>query len=715
MSESEVDQLVSMLPKRIARLGELAYNLWWTWHAEGPRLFKSIDPVMWEAVYHNPVKMLRQVSRQELTAKTQDSQFDAIYDRVISDYDRYMKLDQNGNAPWFIKTYGVWDNPVAYFSFEFGLHESLPMYAGGLGVLAGDHLKSASDLGLPMVGIGFLYLQGYFRQRITEDGWQEADYDRLDFSQLPITRVLDADGNPLLQPVELPCRTIYVQLWKVQVGRNPLYLLDTDVVKNTTQDRQLTYRLYSPDPDTRIAQEIVLGIGGVRSLHALKISPRIFHMNEGHPAFGTLERIREYIKNDGLSFEAAAKQVRATTVFTTHTPVPAGNDKFPVWQIDKQLCGYWNELNLTREQFMALADHDGDFGMTVLALRMAGKSNAVSELHGQVARKMWAWMYPGMDVPISHITNGVHSRSWISSRMRSVYETYLGKEWASRSDEQGTWAPLYDIPNDVLWDAHKHDKRRLAEFMRDRARAKWVTHNQHPVQTIASGVLLDPNVLTLGFARRFPTYKRATLLLRDIDRLLKIINNPGKPVQILFAGKAHPNDEPGKLLIQQLYRAIKNADMAGRMVFIEDYDMNVARYLVHGVDVWLNTPRRPYEASGTSGMKAALNGALNFSVLDGWWREAYNGKNGWAIGADANVDDQEQQDRIDAESFYTTLENQIVPLYYDYSYDNIPHKWLDMMKESIVTIVPQFSTRRMLRQYVSEAYVPLATGTNPAT
>lgn len=715
MSESEVEQLVSLLPKRIARLGELAYNLWWTWHAEGPKLFKSIDPVIWEAVYHNPVKMLRQVSRQTLTAKTQDSQFDAIYDRVISDFDRYMTQDQNGSAPWFVKTYGKWDNPVAYFSFEFGLHESLPMYAGGLGVLAGDHLKSSSDLGLPMVGVGFLYLQGYFRQRITEDGWQEADYDRLDFSQMPITRVLDADGNGLLLPVVLPCRTIYVQLWKVQVGRIPLYLLDTDVVKNTAQDRQLTYRLYSPDPDTRIAQEIVLGIGGVRCLRALKLNPGIFHMNEGHPAFGTLERVREYIKNDGLSFDEAAKRVRESTVFTTHTPVPAGNDKFPVWQIDKQLCGYWHDLNLTREQFMALAGHDGDFGMTVLALRMAGKSNAVSELHGQVARKMWAWMYPGMDVPIGHITNGVHSRTWVSSRMRTVYETYLGKEWASRSDEPATWEPLYDVPDDVLWDAHKHDKRRLAEFMRDRARAKWVTHSQHPVQTIASGVLLDPNVLTLGFARRFPTYKRATLLLRDVDRLLKIINNPGRPVQILFAGKAHPNDEPGKLLIQQLYRMIKNADTAGRLVFIEDYDMNVARYLVHGVDVWLNTPRRPYEASGTSGMKAALNGALNFSVLDGWWREAYNGKNGWAIGADTNVDDQEQQDRIDADSFYSTLENQIVPLYYDFSYDNLPHKWLEMMKESIASIVHQFSTRRMLRQYISEAYVPLATAANPVT
>ena len=714
MSETEVDQLVSSLPKRIARLGELAYNLWWTWHAEAPKLLQRIDPVLWESVYHNPVKLLRQVSRQTLSTRYLDSQYGAMYDRVIDEFSRYMTQSPSDTKPWFTQTYGTWDAPVAYFSFEFGLHESLPMYAGGLGVLAGDHLKSSSDLGLPMVGVGFLYLQGYFRQRITEDGWQEADYDVLDFGQMPITRVSGSDGAPLLLPVELPNRTIWVQVWKVQVGRIPLYLLDTDVTKNSAQDRQLTYRLYSPDPDTRIAQEIVLGIGGIRVLRALNINPKLFHMNEGHPAFGTLERAREFVQNEGLSFADAQQRVRATTVFTTHTPVPAGNDSFPIWQVEKQLGGYWDELKITRDQFMKLADSDGSYGMTVLALRMAQKCNAVSELHGQVARKMWAWMFPGKPVPISHITNGIHSRSWISSRMRALYDTYLGIGWASRSDDPATWAPLYDIPDDRVWEAHKHDKRRLAQFMRDRARAKWVTHRQHPVQTVASGVLIDPNVLTIGFARRFPTYKRATLIMRDVERLFKIINNPGRPVQILFAGKAHPNDEPGKLLIQQLYRVIKNADSAGRLVFIDDYDMNVARYLVHGVDVWLNTPRRPYEASGTSGMKAALNGALNFSILDGWWREAYNGKNGWAIGTDSDVEDQEKQDRTDAESLYSTLEDEIVPLYYDIAFDNLPHKWIAMMKASIASIVPRFSTRRMLRQYIAEAYVPLVMGIESA-
>ncbi|MCL5997626.1 MAG: alpha-glucan family phosphorylase [Chloroflexi bacterium] len=709
MSQLEIDQLVSSLPKRIARLGELAYNLWWTWHPEAPKLFQRIHPVLWESVYHNPIKLLRQVPRKALAEAYQDSRFLEIYDRVVDEYTRYMNPSVNGNRPWFPQNHGQWDRPVAYFSFEFGLHESLPMYAGGLGVLAADHLKAASDLGLPMVGIGFLYLQGYFRQRITEDGWQEADFELLDFSQLPITRVNSSDGSPMLLPIDLLSRTIWVQVWKAQVGRVALYLMDTDVAQNAPQDRQLTYRLYSPDPDTRIAQEIVLGIGGVRALRALDIDPIVWHMNEGHPAFGTLERAREFIEAEHITFEQAKERVCQKTVFTTHTPVPAGNDAFAIWQIDKQLNGYWEKLNLTRDEFLALAEHNGSYGMTVLALRMSEKSNAVSELHGQVARKMWSWMYPGRETPISYITNGVHTRSWLSSRMRRLYDEYMGVGWINRTDDPATWAPVYEMPDDQLWDVHKHNKRRLAEFMRDRARTKWITHRQHPVQTIASGVLIDPNVLTIGFARRFATYKRAALILRDVERLLKIVNNPGRPVQILFAGKAHPNDEPGKLLIQQLYRLIKNADSAGRLVFIEDYDLNVARYLVRGVDVWLNTPRRPYEASGTSGMKAALNGALNFSVLDGWWREAYNGKNGWAIGDDNDFDDLEMQDRADTESIYSTLENEIVPLYYDVEYDNIPHKWLERVKESIATIVPRFSTRRMLKQYINEAYVPLAT------
>ncbi len=703
MSEVELENLANLLPRRIARLTELAYNLWWTWHPEIPRLFQRIDPALWERVYHNPVKFLRRVERDALRAAYNDKRFATLYDRCVNDFTEYM----NHPATWFGQTHMPWRKPVAYFSFEFGLHECLPMYAGGLGVLAGDHLKQASDLGIPMVGVGFLYLQGYFRQRITEDGWQEADFAPLDFAELPITRMTGADREPLLLPIELPNRLIWAQVWRAQVGRVPLYLLDTDVPRNTSRDRELTYRLYNPDPDTRIAQEIVLGIGGVRALRALGIEPGVWHLNEGHPAFGTLERARELVKQ-GLTFEQARREVRKTTVFTTHTPVPAGNDQFPQWQIDRQLSGFWTELGLDREAFMKLADSNGSYNMTVLALRMADRCNAVSELHGEVSRRMWKDLDDDDSAPIRHITNGVHTTTWLSRRMGRLFDEYLGPDWIERIDDPSIWAQVHDIPDERLWAVHKHYKRRLASFMQERARSKWVTHSQHPVQTIASGVLINPNALTIGFARRFATYKRASLILRDVKRLLNIINNPYMPVQILFAGKAHPNDEPGKRLIQELYRQVKNADTAGRLVFIEDYDMYVARQLVQGVDVWMNTPRRPYEASGTSGMKAALNGALNFSVLDGWWREAWNGKNGWAIGNEREFASAEEQDAADVESLYSTLENEIVPLYYRTDENNIPHQWIQRVKESIATCAPRFSTMRMLKQYMGEMYDPLA-------
>ena len=711
MSEVELDTLANLLPRRIAKLTELAYNLWWTWHPEVPRLFQRIDPVLWDNVYHNPVKFLRRVERDALRAAYNDKRFALMYNRCVSDFTEYM----NHPATWFSQTHMPWRKPVAYFSFEFGLHECLPMYAGGLGVLAGDHLKQASDLGIPMVGVGFLYLQGYFRQRITEDGWQEADFAPLDFAELPITRVTGADKEPLLLPIELPNRLIWAQVWRAQVGRVPLYLLDTDVPKNTSRDRELTYRLYNPEPDTRIAQEIVLGIGGVRALRALGIEPGVWHLNEGHPAFGTLERARELVKQ-GLTFDQARREVRKTTVFTTHTPVPAGNDQFPQWQIDRQLNGFWTELGLEREAFMDLANANGSYNMTVLALRMADRCNAVSELHGDVSRKMWKDLQDS--APIRHITNGVHTTTWLSRRMRRLFDEHLGPQWIERIDDPAIWAQVHDIPDEYLWSVRKHYKRRLASFMQERARGKWVTHSQHPVQTIASGVLIEPSVLTIGFARRFATYKRASLILRDVKRLLNIINNPYRPVQVLFAGKAHPNDEPGKRLIQDLYRQVKNADTAGRLVFIEDYDMYVARQLVQGVDVWMNTPRRPYEASGTSGMKAALNGGLNFSVLDGWWREAYNGKNGWAIGDEREFASSEAQDAADVESLYSTLENEIVPLYYRTDENGIPREWIQRIKESIATCAPRFSTMRMLKQYVGEMYDPLAAnvrGLNGAT
>jgi len=709
VSEVVIESLCDSLPRRVRRLGEIAYNLWWTWSPEAQNLFMRLDPVLWESVNHNPVRLLRQLSRSRLAEAIADRRILDSYDRVVAAFDTYMRNnpgrdgqlpDWNGDAPD--------GHPmVAYFSFEFGLTEALPMYAGGLGVLAADHLKEASDMGLPMVGVGFLYLNGYFRQRITEDGWQEADYEHLNFNELPIIQVTDATGAPLILSVELPGRRVYFHTWKAQVGHVSLYLLDTDVAENLPKDRVLTQRLYSPDPETRINQEIVLGIGGVRALRALGINPAVWHMNEGHSAFSTLERARELVKQ-GMSFAEAREHVRRTTVFTTHTPVPAGNDRFPIWQIDQQLSGFWHELGLSREAFMALGAEEDFFGMTPLALYMSSKANGVSKLHGQVAREMWQWLYPNQPVPISHITNGVHTATWLARRMRRLFDEYLGPAWYDHLDDESTWRLIYEIPDDELWAVRKHLKRKLAQFMRERARAKWVTHSQHPVQTIASGVLIDPNALTIGFARRFATYKRAALILRDVPRLLRLLNDPARPIQIIFAGKAHPNDEPGKRLLQELYRVVKNASTAGRMVFIEDYDLNVARHLVQGVDVWLNTPRRPYEASGTSGMKAALNGAINFSVLDGWWCEAYDGKNGWAIGEDKHYSDPEQQDREDCESLFRTLEEQIIPLYYDVDEDYIPRGWLQRVKASIATIAPRFSTRRMLKQYVRDMYAPLA-------
>jgi len=709
VSEVVIESLCNSLPHRLRRLGEIAYNLWWTWSPEAQHLFMRLSPVLWESVNHNPVRLLRQLPLKRLSEVLADRRLLESYDRVVADFDAYMRNDPspthdllgwNGHAPDVRPI-------VAYFSFEFGLTEALPMYAGGLGVLAADHLKEASDIGLPMVGVGFLYLNGYFRQRITEDGWQEADYEHLNFNELPIIQVTDAAGAPLVLSIELPGRHVHLRAWKAQVGRVPLYLLDTDVPENLPKDRVLTQRLYSPDPETRINQEIVLGVGGVRLLRALGINPAVWHMNEGHSAFSTLERVRELVKQ-GMSFDQAREHVRQTTVFTTHTPVPAGNDRFPRWQIEQQLSGFWHELGLTREAFMALGAEEDFFGMTPLALYMSGKANGVSELHGRVARAMWQWLYPNQPVPISHITNGVHTATWLARRMRRLFDEYLGPGWYEHLDEESTWQLIYEIPDDELWAVRKHLKRKLAQFMRERARAKWVTHSQHPVQTIASGVLIDPNALTIGFARRFATYKRATLILRDVPRLLRLLNDPARPIQIIFAGKAHPNDEPGKRLLQELYRVVKNASTAGRMVFIEDYDMNVARHLVQGVDVWLNTPRRPYEASGTSGMKAALNGAINFSVMDGWWREAYNGKNGWAIGEDRDYADPEQQDREDCESLFRTLEEQIIPLYYDVDEDYIPRGWVQRIKTSIATIAPRFSTRRMLKQYIQEMYAPLA-------
>jgi starch phosphorylase len=596
---------------------------------------------------------------------------------------------------------------------EFGVHEILPIYSGGLGVLAGDYLKEASDLGAPLVGMGLMYAEGYFSQRISEDGWQETVNNMLSFEDLPVLQVLDGNEKPLTISVNFPDRTVTAHIWELRVGRVPLYLLDTDLDENTPADRNLTLRLYYSDLDLRIAQEIMLGVGGARALRALGYDPSVWHMNEGHAAFLTLERARELVAQ-GLTFEQAIAQTRQGNVFTTHTPVPAGNDEFPLWLVDKNLSNYWPELGLSRDQFVNLAKNQQSWGetfsMPILALRNSDGRNGVSELHGRVSRRMWKFLWPEVeseeDVPITSVTNGVHTATWLARRVRILLNKHLGEDWLDNVDDPETWVRMDAISDRELWETRMHLKRKLVIYIMDRTRQRWMKGGYHPIQAIASGIMLDPYVLTIGFARRFATYKRADLVFHDLDRLLELINRPNHPVQIIFAGKAHPADEPGKLLIQEVYRIIKKAENGGRLVFLEDYDMNLARYLVQGVDVWMNNPRRPNEASGTSGMKAALNGALNFSVLDGWWREAYNGSNGWPIGPDADLDS-EVDDETDAKSLYDTLENQIIPLYYnERNIDNVPVDWIAMVKESMRTITPQFGTRRMLKEYIERLYFP---------
>ncbi len=696
------------LPRRIGRLSELAYNLWWVWNPTAQRLFNRTDNALWERVNHNPILFLRQVERRVLNAAAQDTHYLELYDHVFKEFDTY--LDRKDT--WYATEHPKKGQSIAYFSMEFGLHETLPIYSGGLGVLAGDHLKEASDLGLPLAGVGLLYTEGYFSQHISEDGWQEAINNPLNFDALPLLPVLQEDGTPLTFSVDFPDGPATGRIWEVRVGRTPLYLLDTNIDINPPMTRQLTTRLYWSDINLRIMQEILLGIGGARALRALGMNPTVWHMNEGHAAFLTLERIRELVQQ-GQAFETALAETKKNNIFTTHTPVPAGNDEFPLWLVDKYLSSFWPGLGLTRDQFVDLAHSQQSWGETfsvgVLALRHSNAHNAVSELHGHVSRRMWHPLWPERDVedvPITYVTNGVHSGTWMARRIRVLYEKYFGGDWYEHLDDLEMWEKMDAIPTQELWAVRNHLKRKLTFYMQERARKHWMKGGFHPVQVIAGGAMLDPYVLTIGFARRFATYKRAGLALSQFDRLLEMINQPNRPVQILFAGKSHPADEPGKSLIQEVYRKVKKAENGGRIVFLEDYDMNLARYLVQGVDVWMNTPRRPNEASGTSGMKAAINGGLNFSVLDGWWREAFNGDNGWAIGPDADLDDQVQDD-ADAESLYTTLEKEIIPLYYEERDANdVPVKWVARSKESMRTITPQFSTRRMVKEYTERLYLP---------
>jgi starch phosphorylase len=698
------------LPQPIQRLGDLAYNLWWTWIPSAERLFSRIDPSLWERLAHNPVLLLRQVERAQLNAVVHDQSYLNLYKQTLQAYDEYMANEDT----WFSRKHPeLKEKSIAYFSSEFGLHETLPIYAGGLGILSGDHLKEASDLGLPLMAVSFIYTQGYFSQHINEEGWQEAHQVTLNFDDLPVMPLVDKNDQPLTIAVQLPGRTVMARILEVSVGRVPLYLLDSNVDGNSTEDRDLTARLYSSDVDLGISQEILLGIGGLRALRSLGHSPEVWHMNEGHSAFLVLEQARELVAG-GKSFDTAVEQIKTSNVFTTHTPVPAGSDEFPLELMDKYFAHFWPELGLERDRFIDIARRQMPWGetfsMPVLALRLADHRNGVSELHGQVARKMWNFLWEDRkeeDVPIGYITNGIHTGTWLARRLGLVFSEYLGPDWMRRVDQPETWENIKDIPDEVLWELRRHLKRKLVAYMRERARTQWRREDFAPVQVTAAGTLLDPYALTIGFARRFATYKRAGLVLSDLPRLLELVNRPNQPVQIIFAGKAHPADEPGKQLIQEIYRTVEDSGNGGRLVFLEDYDINLARYLVQGVDVWLNTPRRPNEASGTSGQKAALNGVLNFSILDGWWREGFNGQNGWAIGEDRDFEDEQAQDEAEAESLYTILENEIIPLYYNHRAPGaLPNEWLRMVKESIRTLAPRFSMRRMLKEYMTDLYLP---------
>ncbi len=706
-----MQDLIERMPEKLRRLPELAYNVWWSWNAEAREIFRRLDYPLWRRTQHNPVLVLRQVSDDNLLARARDASFLRRFNKVMMDYDRAMS---NGHS-WFHTTYPhLTRKTIAYFSFEFGLHSSLPIYSGGLGILAGDHAKEASDLGLPFVGIGFLYPQGYFRQHVPSHGWQEAIYDPIDMTNVPILPVHKEDGQELRISVEMGGRLVHARIWRIQVGRVPLFLMDTDVAENQPWDRELSARLYSGDSEMRIRQEIMLGVGGVRLLRLLGYDPAVLHMNEGHSAFLLLEAVRERVAA-GLSFEEACQEVKARTIFTTHTPVPAGHDVFAFHLMDKYFYGYWDQLGISRGEFLSLGHHEEPWGsafnMTVLALRMAGQFNGVSALHGQVSREMWRHVWPHVpvdEVPITSVTNGIHVPTWTAGEMRHIFNKYLGADWEEHHDDPVLWERLTETSDEELWQVHVALKAKLMSYLRSRARRSWVNGMCDPTEVLVSGTLLDPHALTIGFARRFATYKRASLLFSDMDRLRSILLDIHRPVQLIFAGKAHPADEPGKHLIQQVHGMAKSNQFGGRVAFVENYDMHSARYFKQGVDVWLNTPRRPREASGTSGMKASLNGIPNLSILDGWWVEGYNGANGWAI-EDRQFDNVDEQDAHDAQAIYRLLEEEIVPLYYSQDRDGIPRGWVEVMREAIRSNAWRFSTRRMVKEYTTELYLKAMT------
>ncbi len=701
------------------RLWSLARNLWWCWDADAVSIFRDLDPNRWTEGEHSPVSLLTQTARDQLSQRISGGVLHSRLQNACHRLEEYLK----SQVTWGSKFAGILRaHPVAYFSAEFGLHESIPIYSGGLGVLAGDHVKSAADLGVPLVGVGLFYKEGYFRQRLSHEGWQEENYLNVRPEMLPVELVRKPDGQPVRVSVETRHCTILIQVWKVCVGRCMLYLLDSDVEGNQPDDRALTARLYGGDHRVRIRQELVLGVGGYRALRELGIRPGVIHMNEGHSAFAALEVTRQRMVAEGIGFDEAAQDVASHAVFTTHTPVPAGHDRFGGDLMEEHLGPLRDSLGLSYDGLMALGrvnphNHGEDFCMTVLALKLSRRRNAVSSLHGHVSRAMWTSLYPGRGVeavPIGHITNGIHVHSWLAHPIRQVYDRHLAPDWKRRTGEQSTWEPVSNIDDAEIWETHQTLKYELLEFVR-RHLAKLGALRHEPAALIQQyRRALSMDTLTIGFARRFATYKRAALLFSDIDRIEAMVNDPRRPVQLVFAGKAHPRDEPGKAILQQIARLTHDKRFMGKIVFVEDYDIDTCRHMVQGVDVWLNTPRRPLEASGTSGQKVVLNGGLNLSILDGWWAEAYDGQNGFAIGAGETHTSTELHDSRDAKSLYEVLEKEVVPLFYDRNGSGLPHGWIARMKRSIVTLGWRFSADRMVMDYVQKCYLPAAGGVSSA-
>jgi glycogen phosphorylase len=714
---SEARTLDRFLAPAQERLWALARNLWWSWDHDAVSLFRDLDPLRWRQLNQNPISLLAEFPLAKLEARATEL---VLHSRINYAYRRlqeYLSADRT----WGTRHAGVLRPlPVAYFSAEFGIHESLPVYSGGLGVLAGDHIKSASDLAIPLVGVGLFYGQGYFRQHLDQSGWQQEEYLQTDVTQLPLEAAIGKNGRPVVVKIETRTGPIHAKVWRVAVGRCDLFLLDSDVEGNDRDDRKLTSRLYGGDARTRIRQELVLGVGGFRALKAMGITPGVLHLNEGHSGFAVLEALRTRIQEEGIAFDGAVPRVSREVVFTTHTPVPAGHDRFNAELIEEHLGPLRDELGLSQESLMGLgrekpSDQQETFCMTVLGLRLSRRANAVSALHGEVSRAMWTGLCPGKpedEVPIGHITNGVHVPSWLAPQMFRLYDRHLGTNWNQRGSDARTWENIEAVDDGELWETHLSLKSQLLEFVRRRA-VEQAEHRGEASEVLQRfSKVLSPDALTIGFARRFATYKRANLILRDIENLASMVNDPKRPVQFVFAGKAHPNDEPGKRLLQQIAELMRNTRFADKFVFVEDYDINVGRYFVQGVDVWLNNPRRPLEASGTSGQKVVLNGGLNLSILDGWWAEAYDGMNGFAIGTGRTHADVNLHDARDGEDLHRALKEEVIPLFYQRDRDGLPRGWIKRMKRTIRTLGWRFNADRMVMDYTQKCYVPAAGGTS---